>query len=170
MSNNPYAPPTATVADVKGELEYAGFWIRVGASLIDAVLIVAITYPVLYTIYGAGYFDDEAQGFLAGPADFLISWVLPAVASIVFWLKRQATPGKMALSLRVVDAKTGNTLSVGQSIGRYLAYFLSMLPLGLGFIWVAFDARKQGWHDKLSGAVVVRPSVSATRPVSFETQ
>jgi uncharacterized RDD family membrane protein YckC len=169
MSHNPYAPPTATVADVKSEFEYAGFWIRVGASLIDAVLIVAITTPVLYAIYGADYFDEEKRGLLAGPAHFLVSWVLPAVACIVFWLKRQATPGKMALSLRVVDAKTGNTLSVGQSIGRYLAYFLSA-PLGLGFFWVAFDARKQGWHDKLSGAVVVRASASAARPVSFESR
>lgn len=169
MSNNPYAPPTAAVADVKSEYEYAGFWIRVGASLIDAVLIIAVTYPVLYAIYGADYFDEETKGgFLAGPADFFISWVLPAAASIVFWLTRQATPGKMALSIRIVDAKTGNTLSVGQSIGRYLAYFISMLPLGLGFFWVAFDARKQGWHDKLSGAVVIRSRSSTTRPVSFE--
>lgn len=168
MSTNPYAPPTAAVADLNTEVEYAGFWIRVGAALIDAVLIIAITYPILYAIYGAAYFDEDKASIVAGPADVLISWVLPAVASILFWLSKQATPGKMALSLRIVDARTGKTLSVGQSIGRYLGYFVSMLPLGLGLIWVGFDARKQGWHDKLSGAVVIRSKGSTTRPVTFE--
>lgn len=91
-----------------------------------------------------------------GPADVLITWVLPAVAVILFWIYRQATPGKMAISARIVDAKTGNPPSAGQLIGRYFGYFVSMLPLFLGLIWVAFDRRKQGWHDKLAGTVVVR--------------
>jgi uncharacterized RDD family membrane protein YckC len=168
MDQNRYAPPNAPVDDLSTGLEYAGFWIRTGAALIDAVLIIAITYPVLYAIYGSAYFAEDKPSFIAGPADFIISWVLPAVASIAFWLSKQATPGKMALSIRIVDAKTGGTLSVGQSIGRYLAYFVSMIPLGLGFIWVGIDARKQGWHDKLSGAVVVRPSRSTGKPVTFD--
>ena len=62
----------------------------------------------------------------------------------------------MAFSARVVDAGTGKTLSAGQSIGRYLAYFVSALPLGLGLFWVAWDEKKQGWDDKLAGTVVVR--------------
>lgn len=166
---NPYAPPSSEVADpARNEFEYAGFWIRTGAALIDAVLIVAITYPILYAIYGADYFDEEKKGFLAGPADFLLSWVAPALASIVFWLSKQGTPGKLALSLRVVDAETGATLSVGQSIGRYFAYFLSTIPLLLGFFWIGFDSRKQGWHDKLAKSVVVRARANATRPVKFE--
>lgn len=134
--------------------EYVGFWPRVGASLIDTILIMAVTVPLLIMVYGWAYF--ETPGLLAGPAEVLISWVFPVVAVILFWLYKQATPGKMVVSARVVDARTGNTLSVGQAIGRYLAYFLSTLPLGLGFIWVAFDARKQGWHDKLAGTVVIR--------------
>lgn len=134
--------------------EYVGFWPRVGASLIDTILIMAVTIPLLIMVYGWAYF--ETPGPFAGPAEVLISWVFPVVAVILFWLYKQATPGKMVVSARVVDARTGNTLSVGQAIGRYLAYFLSTLPLGLGFIWVAFDARKQGWHDKLAGTVVIR--------------
>ena len=62
----------------------------------------------------------------------------------------------MAISARVVDAKTGGRLTVGQSIGRYLGYFVSTIPFGLGLLWVAFDPKKQGWHDKLAGTVVVR--------------
>lgn len=148
-------------------IEYAGFWVRVGASLIDTVLIVFVTFPLLVAIYGWSYFD-ESTGFIAGFADFLLSWVAPAVAVVVFWLYKQATPGKMAVSARVVDAKTGNTLTVGQSIGRYLGYFVSAIPLGLGLIWVAFDPKKQGWHDKLAGTVVIRSKNRGPEPVKFE--
>lgn len=151
-------------------LEYAGFWIRVGATLIDTVLVLCVTLPILIAIYGWSYFDASKTGFTAGVADFLLSWVAPAVAVVAFWLYRQATPGKMALSLRVVDAKTGNALTVGQSIGRYLGYFVSTIPLGLGLIWVAFDPKKQGWHDRLAGTVVVRSKVRGPEPVKFETK
>ncbi|HVI25366.1 MAG TPA: RDD family protein [Xanthomonadaceae bacterium] len=149
--------------------EYVGFWPRVGASIIDAIIVMVITSPVLVAIYGWGYFTDVDKPFIAGPADFLISWVLPAIGVILFWLYKQATPGKMAVSARVVDARTGNTLTVGQSISRYLAYFVAMLPLFLGIIWVAFDPRKQGWHDKLAGTVVIRPKHRGTEPVRFES-
>jgi uncharacterized RDD family membrane protein YckC len=148
------------------DVEYAGFWIRVGAALIDTLLILAVIVPLLAAIYGWGYFG--APHLIAGPADFLISWVAPPVAIIAFWLYRQATPGKMVLSLRVVDAKTGNTLSVLQSIGRYLGYYVSMIPLFIGLIWVAFDSRKQGWHDKLAGTVVIRSKARGPEPVKFE--
>ena len=79
------------------ELEYAGFWARTGATLIDTVLIMVITFPALISIYGWAYFDGEQTGLVAGPADFLISWVLPAIAVIAFWIIKQATPGKMGL-------------------------------------------------------------------------
>ena len=81
---------------------------------------------------------------------------MPAVALVVFWTYRQATPGKMIVSAKIVDAKTGGPLTVGQSIGRYLGYFVSTIPFGLGLIWVAFDPKKQGWHDKLARTVVIR--------------
>ena len=148
------------------DYEYAGFWIRLGASLIDALLLMLITLPPLVAIYGWSYFDNDQ--FVAGTADFLISFVLPAIGTLLFWLNKQATPGKMAVSAKVVDAKTGKTMSVGQSIGRYLAYFASALPVGLGFIWVAFDSKKQGWHDKLAGTVVIRAKNGSLSPVKFE--
>lgn len=149
------------------DMEYAGFWVRLGATIIDSLLLVAVTIPLLLSIYGRAYFDPEQTGFIAGPADFLISWVLPAIAVILFWMLKQATPGKMVLSLRVVDAATGNKPSTGQCIGRYFAYFVSTIPLCLGFVWVAFDKRKQGWHDKLAGTVVVRSKSRDPEPVRF---
>lgn len=136
------------------DTEYVGFWARVWASLIDTVLVLLICWPVLTAIYGTAYWTDTA--LIKGPVDFLISWVFPVVAVIIFWIARQATPGKMAISARIVDADTGEKPSTGQLIGRYFAYYLSLLPLFLGFIWVAFDRRKQGWHDKLANTVVVR--------------
>ncbi|MDT3706563.1 MAG: RDD family protein [Thiobacillus sp.] len=138
------------------ELKYAGFWIRTGAAIIDTILVLLVTIPLLVAIYGWAYFDAGQTGIVAGPADFLISWVLPAVAVIAFWIIKQATPGKMAVSTRIVDADSGNAASAGQLIGRYFAYFAACIPLGLGILWVAFDRRKQGWHDKLAGTVVVR--------------
>lgn len=149
------------------QLEYVGFWARVGATIIDTILLLLVTVPLLISIYGWAYFDPDQTGMVAGPADFLISWVLPAIAVVLFWLFKQATPGKLAVSARVVDAKTGNSISVGQAIGRYVAYFVSVLPLGLGIFWVALDSRKQGWHDKLAGTVVVRPQHHGVQPVRF---
>ena len=93
---------------------------------------------------------------MQGPADFLINWLLPAVAIVLFWIYRQATPGKMAIKARIVDARTGAKPKPGQLMIRYLGYYVSTIPLGLGLIWVAFDPRKQGWHDKIAGTVVVR--------------
>ncbi len=148
------------------ELEYVGFWLRVLASLIDTVLIGVIIWPLLSALYGESYWSSEK--FIQGPMDFLLSWVFPAVAVILFWIARQATPGKMAISAKIVDAKTGKAPSTGQLIGRYFAYYVSIFPLFLGFIWVAFDKRKQGWHDKLAGTVVVRPRKHALEPVSFD--
>ena len=62
----------------------------------------------------------------------------------------------MITKLTIVDAKTGGKPSATQFIGRYLGYYVSMIPLFLGIIWVGIDKKKQGWHDKLSGTVVIR--------------
>jgi len=148
------------------DLEYVGFWPRVGAALIDTILLCVILYPLLTWIYGGEYWLDAR--LVKGPVDFLLSWVLPAIAVVLFWTYRQATPGKMAISAKVVDARTGGTPGTRQLVIRYLGYYVSTLPLCLGLIWVAFDPRKQGWHDKLAGTVVVRPSHRGVAPVTFE--
>jgi uncharacterized RDD family membrane protein YckC len=148
------------------ELEYVGFWARVGASIIDSILICIIIWPVVTAVYGTDYWLDER--FIKGPVDFLVSWVFPAVAVILFWIAKQATPGKMAISARIVDAETGEKPSTGQLAIRYFGYYVAMLPVFLGIIWVAFDRRKQGWHDKLAGTVVVRPKYRGPQAVTFK--
>src|SRR5437868_4041856 len=126
----------------QSRLEYAGFWVRLGASLIDTVLVSVIILPILLSIYGWDYLEGVQSGFVAGKADFLLTWIAPPIAVIIFWIYRSATPGKMMLSLKIVDADSGAAPSLGQNIGRYLAYYVSLLPCGLGFLWIAFDKRK----------------------------
>ena len=137
------------------DVEYAGFWVRTAATIIDSILSVIVTFPLLLLVYGPSYFTDPEPTLVAGIGDILISYGLPAVLVIGFWIAKQATPGKMIVNVYIVDEKAGMPPSTGQYIGRYLAYFLSAIPLCLGFIWVAFDAQKQGWHDKLAGTLVV---------------
>lgn len=138
-------------------VEYAGFWIRTLASIVDSILMLVIIIPVLTLIYGQGYWGSASLA--AGLWDVVLNYLLPAVAVIIFWVYKSATPGKMAVNISIVDATTGNKPTTRQLIGRYFAYYISMLPLFLGFFWIAFDKRKQGWHDKLAGTVVIKNPV-----------
>ncbi len=131
----------------------AGFWIRVAAAIIDTIVVLIITLPILFGIYGSEYFTSP--DLEKGPADFLISYVFPAAATIALWVLVGATPGKLVCGLRVVDVETGDRLALWQAIVRYLGYFISMIPLFLGIFWVGWDKRKQGFHDKLARSLVV---------------
>lgn len=141
----------------EGQANYAGFWRRTAATLIDTALFSLLTLPLLYIAYGSGYFslDSATAPLIAGPADILINYVLPLIIVVLLWVKLGATPGKMLLNCRVVDATTGQLPGAGQSILRYFAYLVSALPLMLGFLWIAWDKRKQGFHDKIAGTVVL---------------
>jgi uncharacterized RDD family membrane protein YckC len=153
------------------ELEYVGFWLRFWAFIIDSVLSMVILLPILHAVGGYSYWPDDWSDLYSGRGARaeLLQWVLPALAVVIFWVARQATPGKMAISATIVDAQTGKRPTTGQFIGRYLAYYVSMIPLFLGFFWIGIDARKQGWHDKLAGTVVVRPRRGAGT-VHFSSQ
>ena len=137
-------------------IEYAGFRIRVVATIIDSILVALITLPPLIGIYGIEYFDSYSSDSFAGAWDFWISSVLPAVIVIIFWVCKSATPGKMLMDIKIIDTHNRGKLSVGQSIGRYIAYLISFIPFMLGILWIIFDKRKQGWHDKLAGTIVVK--------------
>ena len=147
------------------ELEYVGFWLRVGAAIIDTILLMIIIAPLLTWYFGPDYWLSEE--FFKGPMDLLLNYLFPAIAVVLFWIYRQATPGKMAIGARIVDAKTGGKPSTGQLIGRYLGYYVSTIPLMLGLFWVGWDSRKQGWHDMLAGTVVVRSKTHGKDAVRF---
>jgi len=135
------------------EPQYVCFWKRLLAFFIDSLVILAVIIPLLLAVYGSQYFARTEPGFV-GVWDVLIQVVLPMIAVIVFWRYRGATPGKMLLSAKIVDAKTLGPPSTGQLIGRYFAYIVSSIFM-LGFLWIAFDKRKQGWHDRLAGTAVI---------------
>ena len=140
-----------------GKLEYVGFWKRFVAAAIDIMILTVVLTPLMIGIYGLSHFDPQRimSGQLEGGKwDWLIELAI-AVTAILFWKFRGATPGKMAISARIVDAKTGGKPSTGKLIVRYIAYIVSTLPLFLGFIWIGIDRRKQGFHDKIAGTLVV---------------
>ena len=134
------------------DADYVGFWARVLAALIDTLLLSLILVPLLFALYGPNLFVDGPHG-LAG---VLFNYVLPAAAFVAFWIARGATPGKMVIGARIVDATTGGPLKPAQAVLRYIGYYVSAIPLFLGLLWVGIDKRKQGWHDKLAGTLVVR--------------
>jgi len=134
---------------------YVGFWKRTGATIVDTLIVMLVTVPLLFALYGPAYFSRPSEEGFAGITDALIQIVLPAVFAVLFWKFRGATPGKMLFGARIVDAATLGPPSTGQLVGRYFAYILSILPLMLGFLWIAFDRRKQGFHDKLARTVVI---------------
>ena len=134
-----------------------GFWARFAAMLVDSLLLVLITVPILLWAYDTQTLLRPV--FVRGPVDLLVSWVLPVAATLVFWRYRSATPGKMLIGAVIVDAATLGRPSTRQLVIRYVGYLASILPLGLGFLWIAWDARKQAFHDKLANTLVVyRPT------------
>ena len=133
---------------------YVGFWRRLAAAAIDALMLFVVTVPLVLFVYGRDYLARSVGGF-AGFWDFMLQAALPAVAVIGFWRFYGATPGKMAVSAKIVDARTGGAPGTGRLVARYFAYLVSLLPLFLGFVWIAIDRRKQGWHDKIAGTLVI---------------
>lgn len=134
--------------------KYAGFRIRFLAMLIDVVIMLIVFSVPLSFIYGQAYWEGDQ--LIYGFWDVMFNYIAPLVLTIFFWVKFLGTPGKMLLNLRVVDGTTGGKLSLGKAIGRYFAYIPATIPLFLGFFWIIFNDRKQGWHDLLAGTVVVR--------------
>jgi uncharacterized RDD family membrane protein YckC len=120
---------------------YAGFWLRMGALLLD-VLLVSI---VLHTI-------SRSHDF---------SLVILAGYGAVMWKLKSATVGGIICGCQVVRAD-GRPLDWTTAIVRALACFLSLVVIGLGFIWIAIDEDRQGWHDKIAGTIVVRPPKGAS--------
>ena len=109
--------------------------------------------------YGPGVlFATESPGL----AYDLINYGLPIIAVIIFWQYRSATPGKIMMGIYIVDEKTLGHPPFGRLVLRYFGYYVSILPLLLGFFWVAFDKRKQGFHDKIARTLVVKqPPITA---------
>jgi uncharacterized RDD family membrane protein YckC len=149
------ATPTVAAGPAPG-LAYAGFWIRVVAYLIDSVILFVLVF-ILGIATGGLLRTDPTTGLQTVNGSLQgLSFILGALYFIGFWSARSQTPGMMALNLRIVRVQDGGPLDAGRAAIRYVGYLISGFVLCLGFLWVAFDPRKQGWHDKIAQTFVVR--------------
>jgi uncharacterized RDD family membrane protein YckC len=135
-------------------MEYAGFWRRVAAALIDGIL-VGIVSGIVTAIAGAA--SDDAV---------VLAQILLVVAAYAYYAGMessayQATVGKIALGIQVTDLN-GNRISFLRALGRNLAEILSALILLIGYIMVAFTEKKQGLHDMIAGTLVVKKGSTTT--------
>ena len=136
------------MSNQSGGTEYSGFWARVAAYIVDSACIFAICLLVAV----AFSFLGELGVAITGVAVFLIQLLYwPVLESSA----RQATYGKRLLGIQVEHAGGGRTTFL-RALGRNLAKIISGIPLGLGFVMVAFTGRKQGLHDMIAKCVVVR--------------
>jgi uncharacterized RDD family membrane protein YckC len=129
-----HAPPPVTAA-----LPRAGFWIRMGALLLD-IFLVGVLIGVLHHSHD-------------------LELVVLAAYGAIMWKLRGATVGSIVFDLQVVRLD-GREIDWETAIVRALSCFLSLAVAGLGFIWIAFDHNNQAWHDKIAGTVVVRVAKS----------
>lgn len=137
-------------------VQVIGFGRRFVAYLIDLILLSVIGLGLGVGFVGAVRAWAEARA--ASTSVILLAQCLtvliPVAYFVVFWATTGQTPGKMAMGIKVISTD-GSPLSWGKALLRYLGYIISGLVLYIGFIWVAFDAKRQGWHDKIAGTYVV---------------
>jgi uncharacterized RDD family membrane protein YckC len=162
---SPYSAPATSyraVAPVVG-VGYGGFWIRVVAAIIDAILLRVVVAPVGMIFGGLGLaggmmggIPHVGMGLLGGGITIILlvfgSWLYEALMESSSY---QATLGKMIFGMKVTDL-SGNRISLGRATGRHFAKWLSAMILFIGYIMVGFTERKQGLHDLLAGTLVRR--------------
>lgn len=148
--------------------KFAGFWRRFIAYMIDG-FIIGIVFFILMIVAGVAYF----AGAMSGDSGAMIArltdpeqvtalslwlWVFLIFMNIAYFTyfhgSTGRSPGKMLLGLQVVTAQ-GNPVSFGIAFLRSVGYLISSIAFCLGYIWVGFDKKKQGWHDKIAGTVVI---------------
>ena len=151
-------PPVMAVAGAG----YGGFWIRVVAAIIDAIILRVVVAPVGMIFGGLGMagmmsgIPHVGLSLLGGGVTFILvlfgSWLYEAFMESSSY---QATLGKMIFGMKVTDLN-GNRISFERATGRHFAKWLSAMIFFIGFIMVAFSDRKQGLHDLLAGTLVRR--------------
>ena len=156
-NSGPAAPPPPPVWDVhptgSAQVAYGGFWIRLVAYIIDAILL-SIASGIVGSIFGVNIFNPDPENYSSASTGISI-----LIGLLYFALlessERGATVGKMAMGLRVVTDK-GERLSFPNAIGRYFAKIVSAIILCIGFIMIGFTDRKRGLHDMIAGTLVIK--------------
>lgn len=132
-----------------------GFWRRGAAFGLDALWLFCVAGTLSWLLVGIALPWGPALS-ARGLAAQTLHELLPAAVCVIGWTRYGMTPGKLLLELRVVDVDSGGRPGWVRSIIRYIGYFVSALPLGLGFVWAAFDRDGRALHDRLAGTRVVR--------------
>ncbi|WPL16339.1 RDD family protein [Thiorhodovibrio winogradskyi] len=150
------------INDSSSNLSYAGFWFRFIAAIVDIILcqilIIVIVFPLayvlgLYMAETASASDIESTGEALGTIlGIFIQWLYFTVQESSTW---QATVGKKMFGMTVTDMG-GKRISFGRANARYWSKILSALILMIGYLMVAFTAKKQGLHDLIAGTLVLR--------------
>jgi uncharacterized RDD family membrane protein YckC len=157
VPNSGSSPPPPPVWDARpaspAQVAYGGFWIRFVAYIIDAI-VLSLVGVVLGMVFGLSMMsgDIEHMDPTWNLASLVIGWLYFAVFESS---ERGATPGKMALGLRVVTGE-GQRLSFLNATGRYFAKFVSAIILCIGFIMIGFTERKRGLHDMMANTLVIK--------------
>jgi uncharacterized RDD family membrane protein YckC len=132
-------------------LEYAGFWIRLGAAVFDMVVIVVLLFILYSLVFAFSVEINERRIFILAVASALIK----IAYFIGFWIWRGQTPGKMIAGIKIIRTDS-SPLEWMHAVLRYFGYIVSFVTVFMGFIWIAFDERKQGLHDKIADTYVVK--------------
>jgi uncharacterized RDD family membrane protein YckC len=142
---------------IAGVMEYAGFWTRFGAILIDGIImwIVNMIISIPLGFIGATSFERPAVLGLSQLFVVLLQFVIPAFYDTWFVGKYAATPGKMACRIKVVTADAGQ-VSYARAFGRHFAKLISGLILGIGYLMAAFDDQKRSLHDRICDTRVIK--------------
>jgi uncharacterized RDD family membrane protein YckC len=154
MVNGPYLHDFSK-SDIKHPMRNASYSRRASALAIDSIWWTVI---VLFVPLG-----PSMEDLLLAPESFaatILFWLaigqcIPILATGVLWAIWGTSPGKRALHLRIVDADTGEPMSVRQAGLRTLGYLLSFATCGAGFLWVLFNQQKQALHDRIANTVVI---------------
>lgn len=132
-------------------VQYAGFWRRVAAYIIDSI-VIGIVAQLLITIVGFGIDSFAAIQAIYGAINLVGGWLYYAIMQSS---SNQATLGKMALAIIVTDS-AGNKISFARATGRHFAKIISTIILLIGFFMIAFTKKKQGLHDMLADTLVIQ--------------
>ncbi len=157
-------PTEVAVADPAGDS--AGFWVRAAAFGVDVLISIFMDICIYHLVsnhshFGASWSEywhlaSSSRDWSATDTRDLILNFSRDIAVYTFFVGRWgATIGKLAFGLRIVRSD-GGKLPYGLAFMRFLAYFISLLPLGLGFFWAGLSSRKRAWHDYLADTKVIQ--------------
>lgn len=151
MTDHP-AAPSSTKA-------FAGWWSRVGASVIDS-LPTAIVFWVLVAAFGEKQTSDSGFSFQLSGLPFLVYLVF-AIGWLVYnWVIRQGstgqTIGKKILGITVLSADSHQPIGGGLTFARQLVHIVDAIPCGIGFLWPIWDAEKRTWADMIMSTRVYK--------------